>query len=137
VNRAHGYGFSLDEYFRRWNESGILIIQIESIEAVENIDSLLSFEAVDGVMIGPMDLSGSLGIPGQTSHPDVIDASKEVISACAKFKKSCGTQISQTTEADVKGLFDLGYTYAILGSDLFVLWQWAEEMKNLMGKLRG
>ena len=136
VNRAHDYGFSLDEYFKRWNESGSFIIQVESIEAVDNIDDLLSFDEIDGVMVGPMDLSGSLGIPGQTNHPDVIAASTRVIEACEKFNKSCGTQVSQTTEIDIQALFDLGYTFAILGSDLFVLWRWAEEMKTIMGKLR-
>lgn len=136
VNRAHDYGFSLEEYFAKWNESGSFIIQVESIEAVDNIEDLLSFDVVDGVMIGPMDLSGSLGIPGQTNHPDVIEASRRVIKACEKFNKSCGTQVSQTTEIDIQSLFDLGYTFAILGSDLFVLWRWAEEMKTIMGKLR-
>jgi len=136
VNRAHDYGFSLDEYFSVWNESGSFIIQIESIEAVNNIEDLLSFDEVDGVMIGPMDLSGSLGIPGQTNHPSVIEASKKVIKACEKYQKSCGTQVSDTNEKAITELFDLGYTFAILGSDLFVLWRWAEEMKTIMEKLK-
>jgi 2-dehydro-3-deoxyglucarate aldolase len=136
VNRAHDYGFSLDEYFSVWNESGSFIIQIESIEAVNNIEDLLSFDEVDGVMIGPMDLSGSLGIPGRTNHPSVIEASKKVIKACEKYQKSCGTQVSDTNEKAITELFDLGYTFAILGSDLFVLWRWAEEMKTIMEKLK-
>jgi 2-keto-3-deoxy-L-rhamnonate aldolase RhmA len=133
VNRAQRYGFDFEGYVNNWNESASFIIQIESIEAVSNIEELLSFEEVDGVMIGPMDLSGSLGVPGQTNHPDVIKASKKVIDACEKYKKSCGTQISETTESNIKSLFELGYTYAILGSDLFVLWQWSEEMKKIIG----
>ena len=136
VNRAHDYGFSLDKYFSEWNNSASFIIQIESIEAVNNIEDLLSFNEVDGVMIGPMDLSGSLGIPGETNHPSVIEASKKVIKACEKYHKSCGTQISDTSEEAIKDLFDLGYTFAILGSDLFVLWRWAEEMKAIMEKLK-
>lgn len=136
VNRAHGYGFSLDEYFRSWNESASFIIQVESIEAVNNIEELLDFDEVDGVMIGPMDLSGSLGIPGQTDHPNVIKASKKVIKACEKYKKSCGTQASDTTEEAIQDLFDLGYTFVILGSDLFVLWRWAEKMKVIMEGLK-
>ena len=87
-------------------------------------------------MIGPMDLSGSLGIPGQTNHPDVIEASKKVIKACKKYGKSCGTQVSDTTDKAVNELFDLGYTFAILGSDLFVLWRWAEEMKVIMERFK-
>ena len=136
VNRAHDYGFSLDKYFSEWNKSASFIIQVESIEAVDNIENLLSFDEVDGVMIGPMDLSGSLGIPGKTDHPSVIEASKKVIKACEKYHKSCGTQVSDTNERAITKLFDLGYTFAILGSDLFVLWRWAEEMKTIMEKLK-
>jgi len=136
VNRAHDYGFSLDKYFNSWNESASFIIQVESIEAVDNIDDLLAFDEVDGVMIGPMDLSGSLGIPGQTNHPNVIKASEKVIKACEKYGKSCGTQISETTESAISDLFHLGYTFAILGSDLFILWRWAEDMKVMMEKLK-
>lgn len=136
VNRAHGYGFALNQYFSEWNKSASFIIQVESIEAVNNIEDLLSFEEVDGVMIGPMDLSGSLGVPGQTDHPSVIEASKKVIQMCEKYNKSCGTQVSETSEKAINELFGLGYTFAILGSDLFVLWRWAEEMKLIMKKLK-
>jgi len=136
VNRAHGYGFTLNEYFSEWNKSACFIIQVESIEAVNNIEDLLSFDEVDGVMIGPMDLSGSLGVPGQTDHPQVIEASKKVIQMCKKYNKSCGTQVSDTSEKAINELFDLGYTFAILGSDLFVLWRWAEEMKVIMERFK-
>lgn len=136
VNRAHGYGFEFENYTNHWNENAVFVVQIESIEGVNNIDEILSLKEVDGVMIGPMDLSGSLGVPGQTNHPDVIEASKKVIKACEKNGKSCGTQVSDTTEGAIKDLFDLGYTFAILGSDLFVLWRWAEEMKTVMEKLK-
>ena len=136
VNRAHGYGFYFDDYVQQWNESASFIIQIESIEAVNNIEALLNYDEVDGVMIGPMDMSGSLGVPGQTNHPKVIEASRKVIEACEKYSKSCGSQVSETSVESINQLFDLGYTYAILGSDLFVLWRWAEEMKTLISALK-
>ena len=87
-------------------------------------------------MIGPLDISGSLGVPGQTSHPLVIEASVKVIEACERFGKSCGTQVADASPESVQALFDLGYTYAILGSDLFVLWKWAEQMQNMMKSMR-
>ena len=136
VNRAHAYGFDFDEYIKNWNETSSFIIQVESITAVNNIDKLLAFDEIDGVMVGPYDISGSLGVPGQTTHPLVIEASKKVIDACERFGKSCGTQVADVDENNVQALFDLGYTYAILGSDLFVLWKWAEQMQNLMKKLK-
>ena len=136
VNRAHTYGFDFDKYIQSWNDTSTFMIQVESIEAVNNIESLLAFDEIDGVMVGPYDISGSLGVPGQTSHPLVIEASKKVIAACEKFGKSCGTQVADTTPESVQDLFNLGYTYAIMGSDLFVLWKWAEKMESLMKSMR-
>lgn len=136
LNRAHAYGFDFDSYIRRWNETSSFIIQVESIQAVENIDKLLAFDEIDGVMLGPYDISGSLGVPGQTSHPLVIEASRKVVTACERRGKSCGTQVADVSEKSVQALFDIGHTYAVLGSDLFVLWKWAEQMQGLMKSLR-
>jgi 2-dehydro-3-deoxyglucarate aldolase len=136
VNRAQAYGFYFDTYIKNWNDTSVFLIQVESIEAVDNIEKLLAFDEIDGVMIGPYDISGSLGVPGQISHPLVIEASRKVIAACARFGKSCGTQVADASPESVQGLFDLGYTFAILGSDLFVLWKWAEEMQQLMTSMR-
>lgn len=136
VNRAQAYGFDFDDYIKEWNDSSSFIIQVESVDAVANIDKLLAFDAVDGVMVGPYDISGSLGVPGQTSHPLVIEASKKVIAACERAGKSCGTQVADASEEGIENLFGMGYTYAILGSDLFVLWKWAEQMRRLMIQMR-
>ena len=124
VSRAQGYGFDFAEYITQWNESSTFIIQVESIDAVNNIEDLLAFDEIDAIMVGPYDISGSLGLPGQLDHPKVIEASKKVIKACEKFNKSCGTQLNDPNKENIQNLFDLGYTDAILGSDLFVLWKW-------------
>lgn len=136
VSRAQTYGFDFDAYIKSWNDASTFIIQVESIQAVNNIEKLLAFDEIDGVMVGPYDISGSLGVPGQTSHPLVIEASRKVIAACERFGKSCGTQVADASEESVHALFDLGYTYAILGSDLFVLWKWAEQMQGLIKSMR-
>jgi 2-keto-3-deoxy-L-rhamnonate aldolase RhmA len=136
VNRAQAYGFDFDEYINNWNKTSTFLLQIESITGVENIEELLSFDEVDGVMIGPLDIAGSLGVPGQTNHPLVIEASKKVITACERFGKSCGTQVADVNPSSVQALFDLGYNFAILGSDLFVLWKWAEQMGIMMNHMR-
>lgn len=136
VSRAQGYGFDFDEYINNWNETSTFIIQVESIEAVNNIEELLSFDQVDAVMIGPYDISGSLGVPGQLNHPDVLKASKKVIETCKKYGKSCGTQLNDPNPENIQSLFAMGYTYAILGSDLFVLWKWAEQMQQIIKSMR-
>ena len=136
VSRAQGYGFDFNEYISNWNETSTFIIQVESIEAVKNIDKILEFDEIDGVMVGPYDISGSLGVPGQLDHPKVIEASRKVIESCKKFGKSCGTQLNDPNPENIKSLFSLGYTFAILGSDLFILWKWAEQMRGIMKSMR-
>lgn len=132
VNRAHSYGLEFDDYINTWNSTSAFLIQIESALGVRNIDELLAFDEVDGVMIGPLDLAGSLGVPGQTKHPLVLEASQKVIEACKRYGKSCGTQVADANFSEVESLFSLGHTYAILGSDLFVLTKWASDMSSLI-----
>lgn len=136
VNRAHGYGFDFDQYIAEWNETSSFILQVESIAGVENIDELLAFEEVDGVMVGPYDISGSLGVPGQINHPLVREAAKKVVEACARNGKSCCTQLQQVSAEAVQDAFDQGYTFVILGSDLFVLWKWAEQTRAVVDQFR-
>jgi 2-keto-3-deoxy-L-rhamnonate aldolase RhmA len=136
VNRAQAYGFDFDEYINNWNSSSVLMLQIESIKGVENIEALIKHEEVDGVMVGPLDISGSLGVPGQIDHPLVLEASKSVIDACKRYGKSCGTQLANVDTERLSMLFDFGYTYAILSSDLFVLTKWAQGMQGLIKSYR-
>jgi len=132
VNRAHGYGLEFDDYIGSWNRTSIFLLQIESILGVQNINQLLAYDDVDGVMIGPLDLAGSLGLPGQTKHPRVLEASQHVIEACKRHGKSCGTQVADSAPEEIEFIFSLGYSYVILGSDLFVLTKWTSEMQTLI-----
>lgn len=136
IARAQGYGFDFSGYVKNWNESFSMIVQIESVEGAENIEKILSYGEIDGVMIGPYDISGSLGIPGQLDHPRVLEVCKHIISACAKYNKACGTQLVEPDERNVKDAFSAGYTFTVLASDIFLLWKWSERMRGLINKAR-
>ncbi len=136
INRAHGYGFDFKPYIDTWNESGVLIIQVESITGVKNIKDLVKVPGLDAVMVGPYDISGSLGVPGETNHPKVREATRCVVEACADSGISCMTQIADVQRDAVEDAFEQGYTSVILGSDLFILWKWAADMKSLISKFR-
>jgi 2-dehydro-3-deoxyglucarate aldolase len=135
IARAQGYGFDFDDYAENWNDASILIVQIESIPGVENIDKILSFNEVDGVMIGPYDLSGSLEIPGKLDYPQVVEASKKVIEACAKYGKACGTHIIEPDMENLENAFSTGYTFVVLASDVFLLWKWSERIGGIIDRL--
>ncbi len=131
VARAQSYGFDYQTYTKTWNDSFSFIIQIETKEGVNNIEDILSVEGIDGVMIGPYDLSGSYGVPGQLDHPLVKEAAKKVIAACAKHGRSCGTQLVDPDAAQRDAAFKDGFNFIVLSSDLFALWQWGERMRKL------
>lgn len=138
VARAQGYGFDFDRYVSGWNRRSIFLIQIESQEGVEAVEALVSHPAVDGAMVGPYDLSGSLGIPGQLSHPLVQSACRAVSRVCRARGKACGTQLVDPTATQVRAAFRAGYTFVVLGSDVFTLWKWAQRMRGFTrGPRRG
>jgi 2-dehydro-3-deoxyglucarate aldolase len=136
IARAQDYGFDFETYVSSWNDRSVVIIQIESIQGVEAVSELLSHKWIDGVMIGPYDLSGSLGIPGQLSDPRVTEACARVLEACRRRGKACGTQIVEPTEENVREAFDSGFTFVVLASDVFVLWKWSASMRDLIAQLK-
>jgi 2-dehydro-3-deoxyglucarate aldolase len=136
ISRAQGYGFDFEEYARSWNSVSSIIIQIESIEGVDNIDEILAFDEVDGAMIGPYDLSGSLGIPGQLDNPKLTAAGKKVIAACRKHNKACGIQLTEPDLKTVKASKKAGYTFIVLASDIFLLWKWTENMGKIIERVK-
>ena len=136
VNRAHNYGFDTLNYYQDWNNSSSIILQIETKKGLDSLESMLKFEHVDGIMVGPYDLSGSLGIPGEFENKIYIEACSEIIGLCDKYKKSCGTQIAKVDEQSISKNYDLGFNFIVLGSDLFVLWDWADNTNKLISKFK-
>ena len=64
------------------------------------------------------------------------EAAAKVVEACKRAGKSCCTQVADVTPEAVEDIFDQGYTFAILGSDLFILWKWAEKMRGIIDEQR-
>jgi len=91
--RAQKYGVDFEGY-KKWNEQeSIVIVQVEHIKAVENLEDILSVEGVDGFIIGPYDLSGSLGVPGQFDHTEVISALSRVKEVSKKMNALSGFHV--------------------------------------------
>src|SRR5271169_1997512 len=83
--RAQGYGPKFEDY-KTWLQSdGIVIVQIEHIRAVDNLEAILAVDGVDAFMVGPYDLSGSLGTPGQFDSPVMTEALGEIQRVSGRF----------------------------------------------------
>jgi 2-dehydro-3-deoxyglucarate aldolase/4-hydroxy-2-oxoheptanedioate aldolase len=74
------------------NENTLVVLQIETVLAVERRDELLSVPGIDAVMIGPVDLSISLGVPGDFFHPKMVEAMEKIRDSCLAHGVAPGTQ---------------------------------------------
>jgi len=90
IGRAHKYGIDFDRYLEKANEETAVILQAESCEAVDNINDIANLKGVDAILIGPYDLSASLGMPGEINHPLVQSAINKIIKACQDVNVSLG-----------------------------------------------
>jgi len=129
--RAGGYGFDADDYFAQANEALICIPIIESLEGVNNIEAIVSVDGIDGVVIGPMDLSISLKVFKQFEGSVYRGAIESVRQACRKFGKAMGTgcyslEHAQRCAADGDAILLVG------GDDVFL----AAECRRWLTALR-
>ncbi len=128
--RANDWGVNFESYVKTANDNVAVVVMIESREAVENIDEILQVEGVDGVFIGPYDMSGSYGIVGQTSHKIIREACIKVSAACERHGKSAGIHVVLPVDDAVKNAVEEGFTFIALGIDVVFLDQSAKRAIN-------
>jgi 2-keto-3-deoxy-L-rhamnonate aldolase RhmA len=119
LGRAQCYGLHMGEYMETANNEVMLIPMIEHIRAVENIDEILKVKGVDSVMVGGLDLSGSMGMLGQTGDPKVEGAIQKVLASCKKAKVPCGIITVAPEQASER--INQGFTNIIMGIDVLFL----------------
>ena len=119
LSRAQAYGLHMGEYMATANEEVMTTLMIEHIKAVANIDEILAVEGVDSVIIGALDLSGSMGLLGQTSDPRVEGAIQTVLAASKRAKVPCGIITVSPEQANER--IAQGFTQIIMGIDVLYL----------------
>ena len=107
------------EYYETVDDEILVICQIETKEAVENIEEIVSVEGVDVSYIGPADLSASYGHLGNQSHPDVQKAIDKVFDATRAAGKATG--VHQASGKTIKDRMERGYNFITLGNDLIYM----------------
>jgi 4-hydroxy-2-oxoheptanedioate aldolase len=88
------------DYFRTANDT-LVILQLEGKEALENLEEILEVKGIDVIFIGPYDLSQSLGIPGQISHPDVIAQMQRIVASAKERNITVGTFIDKIENVEL------------------------------------
>jgi len=132
LNRAQRYGFGFEEY-KNWVEQHMVVIaQIEHVEGVNNIEEIIQTKGIDCIIIGPYDLSGSLGIPGNFDEPMVQEALRKVEQVCLAHNKSMGYHIIEPDSSLIIEKQKAGYNFIAFSTDFLFLGKKAfEEMNKL------
>lgn len=115
--RAQLYGAYFDQY-RDWlSREAVVIVQVEHIDAVKNMESILFVENVDGYIVGPYDLSASMGIPGQFQHPDMAAAVAKVKETGSRMNKPGGMHIINADPEELEKRIAEGFTFLAYSLD--------------------
>ncbi len=130
--RAHGYGRRFKEYVETANERTVVVVQAEHIRAVDNIDAIVKVPGIDAVLLGPYDLSASLGKMGQIDDPVVTAAIDRVTAACQTARIPLG--YFGVTASAVQPFIDRGYTLITAGVDTLLLAQSAGQLLKQLQK---
>ena len=119
--RAQGYGTRFEQY-REWLENdAIIIAQIEHIEAVNNLKSILSLEGIDGYIVGPYDLSGSMGIPGEFNALPFLDVLERIRTTAKELNIPGGVHLIEPDPEALVRLIDEGHQFIAYSLDFRML----------------
>lgn len=118
LTRATGFG-RIANYVAHAAEEICVLVQVETAQALEQINSIAQVEGVDGIFIGSNDLAGSLGFAGDSFHPHVISKIEGAISAIRGAQKPAG--ILTTNSAFAKQCIDLGCLFPAVAIDIDIL----------------
>ena len=100
--QAAAYGAEpIDEFRARSNDDTLLVLHIEARDSVDRIDEILAVPGIDVAFLGPYDLSQTLGIPGQVTHPRVRDAMQAVVEAARKRNLAVGSFANSREHAEL------------------------------------
>lgn len=124
--RANGFGKNFDAYLDERAPKLFLVAQIEHVRALDNLDAILTHPRLDAIMVGPYDLSGSMGLTGQFEHPDFLSAMSRIQLACKKHGARMGLHIVQPDPEELARQVAAGSRFIAYGIDTVFLWRAAE-----------
>lgn len=118
LTRATRFG-RVKNYARQAVQELCVLVQVETREALDNMQAIASIDGVDGIFIGPADLAASLGYPGQPGHPEVVQAIEEAIALLKRLGKPSG--ILTPDEKFGARYIELGTLFTAVGIDVALL----------------
>jgi len=122
--RANRYG-RIKDYFKRVHDELCVLVQVETMSAMQHIEAIAAIDGVDGIFIGPNDLAADMGHLGNWQHPEVWKVMEDAAKRIRKAGKAPGILVG---EADGQRCLDMGYLFVAVGSDLVMLARGSEAL---------
>ncbi len=119
--RAQGYGARFQQYQDWLEKNAVVVAMIEHIDAVNAIDSILSIDGIDAYIIGPYDLSGSMGRIGEFNHPEVTSAIERVLEAGNRLGKPGGIHVVEPDQDELRQRIAAGFSFIGYSLDIRIL----------------
>jgi 4-hydroxy-2-oxoheptanedioate aldolase len=132
--RATNFGVNAEGYISNLGQNLIGVVQIETIQAMKDIDGIAATPGVDVLFVGPSDLSLAYGIFGQLKHPVYQQAIREVAEAAKKHGKAPGVLLQDVGEYEM--YHELGYRFLACGADGSFVAKGAQDMVDRLNGLR-
>ena len=122
--RAQQYGASFKEHLA-WqadiNSGPIVVVQIEHIDAVDNLKEILSVSGVDAFIIGPYDLSCSMGIPGEFENPKFIKTMERIVKISGELNAVSGLHVVEPDKEKLNKAIEVGHKFIAYSVDIRML----------------
>ena len=119
--RAQGYGMGFGAYKDWVNKESVVIVQVEHVRAVKHLRSILGVKGVDGFIVGPYDLSASMGYPGEFLRPAVRTCLEEIIRVAKALRTTAGIHVIPPDHREVKARIEEGYRLIAFSLDTLFL----------------
>jgi 2-dehydro-3-deoxyglucarate aldolase len=127
MHRGNRYG-TVPDYLATVNDQICVLVQIESRAGLENLDAICAIEGVDGIFIGPSDLSAALGHLGSPGHPEVQAAMQAILACARQHGRSVG--ILAPEESAARRYLEQGASFVAVGSDQGLLRAATQELRE-------
>lgn len=132
LSRAQHYGLAFNEYNKWVQEEAVVIAQIEHIEGVNNLSEILDVEGIDGIIVGPYDLSASMGKPGMFYDDDVKEVLARIDKITLEKSRSLGFHVIESDYKKVIDKIKMQYNFLAFSLDFFFLGDKAREQMDLL-----
>lgn len=128
--RAQKYGSEFGLYVQNQSNYTVCVVQIEHLDGINALDAICGVEGIDAAMIGPFDLSASLGAPGDFESVEFKEAVDHFVSTCAKNNIPCGFHVVDPDISQFFEKYSKGCNFMVFGIDYMFM------LKNIEGKLK-